>query len=659
MRLVKIGIASTSPTVGAVHSNTDHLLELARRLAHEGATVAAFPEQAIGGCPPADLVQWRGFVAAQRVELERFASETASYPTVFVLGLVAPAGGEPFNVAAVVHRGVVLGLVPEEALPNHSGLHERHTLARGAAGLALDADGLPLGDRIFRFDFGTLAVEVCADAWSPDGPMRRRCHSGAEVVVNISASPYRVGMHETRREMLATRSADNQATLVYANAVGGQDGLVFDGGGFVFQNGRRMLEAPRLREGTATCVVDLDRTVRLRQENTTWRSDREAFRREHAAVPTVVATGDTGDRAALRYPAPLAGTFFLPADELEPRSQRDVLLDELFEVLALGVKDYIGKSGAFRGIGVALSGGRDSLLTLLVANRAVELLHPELSGAAMRDEVARTLHAFYMPSRHSTPATRAAAETACEELGLRLDVVSIDDALDREVVALREMSSEAEAPSPITVQNVQARLRAMRMWNWANEHGALFLQTGDMSEKAVGYTTVGGDLEGGLSPIANLPKTVVVALLQRLQATQGLHGITLTLATTPGPELAPGQSAEAELMAFEVLDACLHLYAGEKLTPDEVAAALPALFPALPPERLRDDALRFATLLTRSIYKWTQAPLALHVGAIDLDRERALQLPVVQRGEWRGGAVPGAPVRATTPIARLAELHAV
>jgi NAD+ synthase (glutamine-hydrolysing) len=157
-----------------------------------------------------------------------------------------------------------------------------------------------------------------------------------------------------------------------------------------------------------------------------------------------------------------------------------------------------------------------------------------------------------------------------------------------------------------------------------------------MSEKAVGYTTIGGDLEGALSVIANVPKTVVIALLERFHRLYGLEGVVLTLATAPGPELAEAQVAEEELMPFPVLDACLHLYAGERLAPTEVSRALASLFPDMDPGRLDGWAKRFSTLFTRSIYKWVQSPLSLHVGSLDLDRERALQLPVVQRNEWSG-----------------------
>lgn len=638
MRLVKIAIANVNTTVGAVRSNVDSMLEMARGMAADGVTLGCFPEQAVGGYPPEDLIQWRAFVAGQRAALERFAAETADLATVFVTGVTVAVGGQLFNCAAVVQAGRILGFVPKEKLPTYNVFYEARTFARGGPQLDLDADGVPLGDLLFHFDFGTLGVEVCEDAWSPDGPMRRRCYAGAEVVVNVSASPFRIGFPSTRREMLATRSGDNQAILVYAAALGAQDGLIFDGGGYFFQNGRLLAEVPRFREGWHACVVDLDRTLRMRQENTTWRSDCEDYQRTARPLPLVTSSHGTPNTRGLRYPAPPGGSFFLPPDEPAAGSARDEVLDELFEALALGVRDYFRKTGAFDSLGIALSGGRDSMLTLLVAWRAVQWLDGTdgpPSDPAVRRRTGERITAFYMPSRFSAEATQSAAAVLCRELGVPLRTVPIDDAFEREVAAVTRMLEGAE-PSAVTRQNVQARIRAARMWNWANSARALFLQTGDMSEKAVGYTTIGGDLEGALSVIANVPKTVVVALLERLQRRFQLDGVAQTLATEPGPELAEAQTAESELMPFPVLDACLHLYAAEKLAPSEVAEALGSLFPDIAPGTLRAWAERFAVLFTRSIYKWVQSPLALHVGSLDLDRERALQLPVVQRNEWTG-----------------------
>jgi NAD+ synthase (glutamine-hydrolysing) len=630
MRLVKLAVASLGPTVGAVRGNTAALVAAARRMADEDVTLGAFPEQVVGGYPPEDLVQWRAFLDAQRRGLEAFARETADAGTVFVLGLAAAVQAQLFNAAAVVHRGRILGLVPKEVLPTYDVFYEARTFSRGGRGLALDADGVPLGDFLFGFDFGTIAVEVCEDAWAPDGPMRRRCLSGAEIVVNVSASPYRMGVDGTRREMLATRAADNQTVLVYANAVGAQDGLVYDGGGFIFQNGRLVHAGARFAEGSASAVVDVDRTRRLRTEHTTWRAACETFVLHERPVTVLRSDGETADRTRLPYPAPPGGSFFLPSPSPPGVDARDAALDELFEALALGVEGYYTKTGAFRSLGIALSGGRDSMLTLLVAWRAAARI---LGDGSDPSAAGRLITAFYMPTRHSQASTRTAAHELAAELGVALHTIPLDEAYDREVEAAQQMLG-GQLPGGMTRQNVQARLRGQRMWNWANSSGALFLQTGDMSEKAVGYTTIGGDLEGALSVIANVPKTVVEALLARLHARYGFAGIAATLATRPGPELADAQHAEDDLMPFPILDACLHLYAGEKMSPDEMAEALVSVCPDRDRAYLVTCAARFARLFTQSIYKWVQSPLALHVGSLDLDRERALQMPVVQRTEW-------------------------
>lgn len=640
MRLVKLGVASVNATVGAIRSNVDRCIRLAAAMAEDNVTLGVFPEQVISGYAAEDLVQWPGFVETQRRELERFASETARFRTVFALGLTVGIGGDLFNVGALVHAGRILGFTPKEKLPTYNVFYEARVFSRGVAGLTLDAAGIPCGDEIFTFDFGTVALEVCEDIWSPDGPMRRRCYSGAEIVCNLSASPFRAGVVGTRREMIATRASDNQCTVVYANLVGGNDGLIFDGGGFVNQNGRPMLEAPRFREGFVSTVVDLDRTTRARREASTWRSDLEAFRRDEQVVTVRKIDQATPDRSMLAYPAPPPGTtFFLPSTTIPARTSRDELLDDFYDALALGVADYYRKIGAFKCIGIALSGGRDSLLTLLIAHRAIELLHPDVEPAVLREKMRGLLKAFYMPSRYSSDATQAAAAQICTDLGADFMVVPIEDAFKRELETTHEMlgggTSEA---TEITKQNIQARIRGQRMWNWSNTSGALFLQTGNMSEKALGYTTVGGDLEGAFSVIANLPKTVVIALIERLEKRFGHEGIRATLSTTAGPELASNQSGEAELMPFEVLDACLYLYGAEKLAADEVAKALPSIFPTRDPQQLGAWAQKFARLFSQSIFKWVQSPLAIHVGSLDLDRERALQLPVVQRTEWKGNS---------------------
>jgi NAD+ synthase (glutamine-hydrolysing) len=370
MRLIRVAIANVNTTVGACRTNVDKAVKVAQAAAKDGATLIAFPEQLVGGYPPEDLIQWRAFVDAQRVELERFAREASSLGAACAVGVTVGRGAHLYNAAALLHAGKVFGVVPKEKLPLYNVFYEARTFARGAPGLHDELwGGVPFGDLVFDLDFGTIALEVCEDGWSPDGPMRRRSYAGAELVVNLSASPFRLGVAATRREMISTRAGDNQTTVVYANLVGANDGLIFDGGGFVAQNGRLLLDAPRFREGFSAVTIDLDRTRRLRTENTTWRTDQETWAAATPNVRRVRVDAATRGREALTYPGPAHKSFFLPMPETTPRTARAEFCDELLDALALGIGDYFEKIGAFKTIGVAISGGRDSLLVLMIARR--------------------------------------------------------------------------------------------------------------------------------------------------------------------------------------------------------------------------------------------------------------------------------------------------
>ena len=618
MRLVKLGLAAVNTTVGAFGKNVDKAITVANEMAAQQVTVAIFPEQLVGGYPQEDLVQWQRFVDRQWTELERYAAQTSKLALVSCLGVTVAHQGLRYNCAAVVAGGKIHGLVPKEKLPTYNIFYEGRTFARGAPGMSESHRGVPLGDLLFQFDFGVLGVEVCEDIWSAEGPMRRRAYSGAELICNLSASPFRIGVDGTRRELLATRAGDHQVTLAYVNQVGAQDGLIFDGGGFVYQNGRLAFALPRFQQTWGAAVVDLERTLRLRTENTTWRDDRKNWSVDDRPVPTLQIDVKT-NREQLTFPVPAQRSFFLPSSEPLPTA-RERYCEDLLDALALGVGDYFEKTRGFKCIGIALSGGRDSLLTLLIAHRY-----------ASRAKV--PIETFFMPTRFSSQGTRDAAALIAKELGVAFSIVSIDDAFERETESTREMLGE-RAVTPITLQNIQARLRAQRMWNWANSSGGLFLQTGNMSEKAVGYTTIGGDLMGALAVISNLPKTVVMFLLAYLQEKTGYEGIKAVTARPAGPELMHNQVGEDELMPFPILDACFHLFAGEKLGPADVVTAVRTIFPELSAEVAQAHVAKFVRLFTMSIYKWVQSPISLHVGNLDLDRERALQLPVVTQTEW-------------------------
>ncbi|MBI5794229.1 NAD(+) synthase [Candidatus Uhrbacteria bacterium] len=639
MRLIKIGIGNVNPTVGAFRKNVDHIVAQARAMAAQGCQIAVFGELSISGYPCEDLVQWASFVDQQGVELERLARELNTEKTstmAVVVGLTVPLDGNLYNVAALIAQGQVVGLVPKENLPDYNVFYEGRTVTPGMIGMHETLGEIRIGDMIFELGFGKMALEVCEDIWRSDGPMVRRAFSGAELIVNISASPFRIGVVDTRREMIATRACDNTATVVYVNLVGAQDALVFDGGGYVNQCGRMMLEVTRGHVGFETCVVDLDRVRRVRNENTTWRRSRQQFLTSHKAVPLV---SDPGLHEVARpnndlpYPVPAHKNFFLPKPEEKPVSARERYFQDLTMVIAMATWDYFEKSGAFKRFLIALSGGKDSCLTLLLAHRAVcgQADRRGLEGESRAAFVKDMIWCVDMPSRHNSMDTRGITEKICEELGVTLVVSPIQQAVEKEREALKATLC-VEMLGRQVEQNIQARVRGERMWNLTNELGGLWLQTSNMSEKAVGYTTIGGDMMGTYGLIANLPKTVVIEFIRWWYEKTGLWVLSVLDTTTASAELEANQSDEADLMPFPVLDACFALFVGEKMTIQEVRHVIQQMWPEEP--RIPEWVDRFARLFLNSIFKWVQTPLAVHLGGLDLDRERALQLPVIQDRSW-------------------------
>jgi NAD+ synthase (glutamine-hydrolysing) len=635
MKLIRIGLGKLDPTVGALRSNTDAIIKMAAGMMHSECTIGCFAEHAISGYPVEDLVFWPKFVDEQWEELLRFAEATHNANTVFVVGLAVAHRSLVYNAAAVVYGGSIVGVVPKEKLPTYNVFDDKRTYTAGIPGYVdqLDTDPpVPFGDLIFEFPFGIMAVEVCEDIWSPDGPMRRRAYSKAELFINVSASPFRAGVDDTRRQMISTRASDNLATVVYVNQYGGNDSLVFDGGGFINQCGRMEVEAPRWCEGLTMATVDLDATSRQRRENTTWRSDCETFLRTHQPVRTIkVATGVSVNFPSYGYPAPEHGSFFIPPKG-EYVDHRSEYFDDLVSAMITGLDGYFRKTKAFKRIGIALSGGKDSVLTLLVA-----YLWATKKLGKKPEEIADLIHCFSFPTEFNSANTKDIAREVGEALHASFAELSIAEEFAQTVVDVEAMLPVGQRVTGLSRKNIQARIRGKRMWDWSNNMAGLWLQTGNMSEKAVGYTTIGGDMMGGYSLIGNLPKTVVIELIEYLNGKIFKLGcLDRLLQTEASAELADNQSDEKDLMPFPILDACMYLFAGEKMSREEVLRVIDQMFSA----EYKDSDLetwvdRFVDLFGKAIFKWEQAPQAVHLGSLDLDRSRALQLPVVSSDEWR------------------------
>lgn len=651
MRLIRIGLVSIDSTVGAVDSNIQKAIDRALQLDKSQCTVGVFPEQVIGGYPAEDLIQSTEFVAAQWRALAQFAQATHLCNAVFVIGLAIQDGGFVYNASAVVYRGRIRGVVPKEHLPTYGVFYERRVFTAGVPGLYRELPVnyvtetgseedrvsymVPFGDLIFEFSFGTMATCICEDSWTPDGPLARRSIALLHAIPN--ASPARQGVWGTRMQMLATRSADHECTLAASYAVGGNDSLVFDGGGLVFQNGQMVGEAPHFREGVAMFDVDLSRTERMRNQNTTWRMRQEAIMQKGESFRRI-KVGDGPHCLQDEVSKEFAFNFsFLPQDG----EKRKKALFYLADIAVAGLEGYMQKTKAFKKILIALSGGKDSVLTLILAYLYAREATKHLPSNEQAQAIREMILCVSMPTRFNSEATKSVSRDICAALGVSFVEQSIEEEFALEVEKVRRISGKE--PDKTTLGNIQARIRGERMWNLSNLYQGLWLQTGNMSERAVGYTTVGGDLMGGYSLIGNMPKTVVMALLVCLGIELNLAPVGELMRMRASAELAEDQFDEDELMPFEVLDLCFLLFAGEMYSPADMYRVLRARFSdqqllhmhkAYKPGMLKDWIEKFLRLFRTSIFKWVQAPQTVHLGSLDLDRERALQIPVVTSGEW-------------------------
>lgn len=659
-RLARLAIANINTTVCDVRGNLDKCIDLAQQAENAHCHVISYPEQTLGGYPAGDLSLRLDFVREQMQALLIFAEKTRNYgKAVHVLGLTVENRGQLFNCAAVVCKGQILGIVPKEHLPTYDEFYEQRTSTPGIPGrmsviefelddVARSVIEVPFGDLVFDIKgLGRVAVVTCEDAWNPDGPMGRRAFKSADLIIDINSSPQRAGVFRTRLEMLATRSSDYLITLMYCNQVGGNDALLMDGSGFVFQCGRLLHTAPRFESDCLShVVVDLDMAKKARMRNTTWRNTQRKFIAKDTEMPTVIDTGEAHpiiERRSdnLRYPFPAHRNFFMPA----PGPARDEYLDEIMQTLLLSLEDYFRKVGVFKGVTISLSGGWDSALTLLLARRwATRKLR--CHDPAAPKNVSDLVFCVGQPSSNNTDMTTNIARNLAEDCNASYVEASIQTAVKREKETLQLLCDVSELDR-IAIQNLQARIRGERMWGVANQKKLLWLQTGNMSETFLGFTTIGGDQMGGFGLMGNLPKTVVMALVLRIAEQDFPLGRSAALQqllhSKASPGLEPGQTTEKDLMPFIVLDAGMWLYLEAQLSIGETVEVLRemwtdaefrAMDPDFTPELFLEWMLRLFGKFHQNIFKWVYRPLATHLGKLDLDYHRHMQIPIVHKVDW-------------------------
>ena len=559
--------------VGDLEGNRDRIVERLHEAREAGAELVLFPELAVTGYPPEDLLLRPGFLRAAQEALQAIAAETE--------GIAALVGAphldrDLFNACAVCVDGEVKAMYHKQFLPNY-GVFDEDRYFQSGRELVL----LRCGETL-------IGPTVCEDIWQPGPPATDLALAGAHVVANISASPFHLGKGAEREDMLATRARDNSCWIAFVNAAGAQDELIFDGHSLVLdEEGQIVARAPAFEE--ALLVVDVDASTAVSRRLRDARRRALARARRELPNPPVVEIPERTSRGTVE--PTLAPTL----DELE----------QMRRALELGLGDYVEKNG-FHDVVLGISGGIDSALT---AALAAEALGPD------------RVHCVSMPSRYSSDETRSDARRVAESIGADYLEIPIEPIVGSVSSALAPVFEGTEPG--VTEENIQARVRGLLVMALSNKFGWLALATGNKSELSVGYATLYGDMAGGFALLKDVYKTDVFRLARHLNERAGRKVIPESIIErAPSAELRPDQRDEDSLPPYEELDRVLEAYVELDSSREELASD--GFDPGL--------VERAVALIDRAEYKRRQAPPGVKLRPKAFGRDR--RIPITNR--WRG-----------------------
>ncbi|TMM34163.1 MAG: NAD+ synthase [Actinobacteria bacterium] len=570
---MRLALAQINTVVGDLDGNAD---KIRRRLAEakdRKADLVVFPELAVTGYPPEDLLLRPSFVQAAQAKAAELAREAR--------GIVALIGvpwfeRDLYNACAVCAAGEIKTIYRKRFLPNYGVFDEDRYFAPGS-------------DLVLLEHGGTLfAPTICEDMWQPGPPATELALAGAQLLVNLSASPFHVLRDREREEMFATRARDNSCFVAFCNAVGGQDELIFDGNSLLLdEEGHVLARGPGFEEALLIADIEPADAVGRRLRDVRRRS-LARDRGEIPEVPVVHVGSSRGPRA------PVEPVVAPRLDELE----------QMRLALELGLCDYVNKNG-FGEVVVGVSGGIDSALT---AALAVETLGPE------------RVHCVSMPSRYSSPETRADARALAENLGVDFRELPIDEIYDAHERALHE--SFAGRETDLTEENLQARIRGVLLMALSNKFGWLLVATGNKSELSVGYATLYGDMAGGFALLKDVFKTDVFRLAEHLNAARRDLIPQSIIDRAPSAELRENQLDEDSLPPYPALDKVLAAYVEQDRSAEELSA-----------DGFDPDVVeRAVAMIDRAEYKRRQAPPGVRLRQKAFGRDR--RTPITNR--WRG-----------------------
>jgi NAD+ synthase (glutamine-hydrolysing) len=575
---IRIGIAQINSTVGDLTGNTKKIVESIDHAKSLGVDLLTFPELAITGYPPEDLLLKPQFIKQNRESLNKIIDHSSGI--VVVVGFV-DNDGDIYNAAAILYDKKLVGVYHKFYLPNYGVFDENRYFQTGEECPVFIIYGIGIG------------VNICEDMWYEAGPSLVQTYAGAAVLINISASPYHAGKGLFRERMLATRASDSAAIVVHNNLVGGQDELIFDGNSLIInEKGEIIVRGKQFEEDFLTVDLDMEAVFRSqlrdprRRKETPWVKEK---------LEKVVKIEISSEYTEMVKPS-------LPPKKVDKLDE----LAEIYQALVLGTKDYVHKNG-FEKVVMGLSGGVDSSL---VAAIAVDALGAEnVTGVSM-------------PSRYSSPDSKSDAEALARNLGIEFRVIHIEKTFTAYLETLAETFKDTD--SDVTEENIQARIRGNLLFALSNKFDWLVLACSNKSETATGYTTLYGDMAGGFIPLKDVPKTLVLQLARYKNRQAGNEVIpSRVLNKAPSAELRPNQKDTDTLPPYEILDPILKAYVEDDVTVDQIVAMG---FDS-------DTVTRIVRLVDRNEYKRRQAAPGIKITPRDFGRDRRLPITNQFSGE--------------------------
>jgi NAD+ synthase (glutamine-hydrolysing) len=573
-------MAQINSTVGDLSGNTRKILHYIDEAKALGVDLLTFPELAITGYPPEDLLLKQQFIKQNKERLNEVVEHSADIAVV--VGFV-DSNSDIYNAAALIYNNKLAGVYHKVYLPNYGVFDENRYFQAGAECPVFIIHGIGTG------------ITICEDMWYETGPATVQAYAGARLLVNISASPYHAGKGNLRERMLATRAADNVAIIAYNNLVGGQDELVFDGNSLIVdQQGEIIARGKQFEEDLVVADLDTESVFRSQLHDPRRRKESPWVKKElEQATKIEVST---------EYPTIARPP--LPSRQAERLDEPG----EIYQALVLGIRDYVHKNG-FEKVVIGLSGGIDSSL---VATISVDAL-----GA---DNVV----GVSMPSRYSSPHSKSDAEALAKNLGIEFKVIPIEKAFSSYLETLAEPFKNTRPD--VTEENIQARIRGNILFALSNKFGWLVLACSNKSETATGYTTLYGDMAGGFIPLKDVPKTTVIELAKYKNQQAGREIIPSGVLTkAPSAELRPDQKDTDTLPPYKLLDPILKAYVEDDLSIDQIVNM------GFDPKIVTE----IARLVDRNEYKRRQAAPGIKITHRDFGKDR--RLPITNRFKDQSG----------------------